>query len=198
MGAEVDGLYDLSRDSVMFGYFVWTSFGCGRTCPGFKSTKVFTLDVERGRVWEPESVTFFGLDIIAFVSNFPSIEEVKLPGVPSPELSSILDFLRTAARFKLPCPKLRRLDIESIPLRSPRPLLFELDKLLAERKEAGASFRSVMVKVKCDVLIPPPEHYALLTSWWGFVEEDDLGDDHVGWVGWSESWLATVGEMGEQ
>ena len=71
--------------------------------------------------------------------------------------------------FMLQCPNLKRLDIVSSPLRSPRSLLVGLGKLLATRKKLGAAFQSVTVKVKCEVLIPAPDHCAFLTSWDGFV-----------------------------
>ena len=166
---EVDELCDLSRDPAIFVHFIRSSFESARTCPGFKTARVFTLSVERGSVWEPEEATCFALDVMGFVFKLPDIEEVKLRGVPTLELSSILEFLHSAAKFELPCPNLRRLDIESIPLRSPRSLLKELGKLLAERKEAGAPFQSVMVKVKCEMLVPFTDHCAFLASWGGLV-----------------------------
>jgi len=171
LDAEVDELYDLARDPVIFPHFIRSSFECGRTCPGFKTTKEFMLDVDRGGVWEPEEATCFALDIMGFIFNLPSIEEVTLRGVPSLELSSVLEFLHSAAKFELPCPNLRRLHIVSTPIHSPRPLLGQLGKLLAERKEAGAAFQSVKVKVKCELLVPAAEHRAFLNSWAGLVGE---------------------------
>ena len=167
---EVDELYDLSRDPIIFGYFIRSSFQCGRTCPGFKTTKEFTLGIERGRIWEPEEETCLGLDVMVFIFEFPSIEEVKLHGVPPLELSSILEFLHNAAKSEPSCPNLKRLYIESIPLHSPRSLLAELSKLLVERKEAGVPLHSVTVKVKCERLIPTADHRAFLTDWEGIVE----------------------------
>ena len=67
------------------------------------------------------------------------------------------------------CQNLKRLDVESSPLRSPRLLLGGLGGLLATRKETGAPFESVTVKVRCERLIPPADHCALLTSWEGLV-----------------------------
>ena len=171
LDAEVDELYDLSRDPVIFPQFIRSSFECGRTCPGFKTTKTFTLDVDRSRMWEAEEATCFALDVMGFIFNLTGIEEVTLRGVPSLELSSILKFLHSAAKFELPCPNLRRLHIVSTPIHSPQPLLERLSKLLAERKEAGAPFQSVTVKVKCELLVPAAEHRAFLTSWAGLVEE---------------------------
>ena len=172
LDAEVDELYELSRDSVIFPHFIRSSFECGRTCPGFKTMKTFTLEVERSRMWEAEEATVFALDVMGFIFNLPSIEEVELRGVPSLELSSILEFLHNGAKSELPCPNLRRLHIVSTPIRSPRPLLQDLGRLLAERKEAGVPFQSVTVKVKCELLIPAAEHRAFLTSWGGLVGED--------------------------
>ena len=171
LDAEVDELYGLSRDPVTFSQFVRSSFECGRTCPGFKTTKVFALDVGRDVMWEPGEASCFALDIMGFIFNLPSIEEVKLLGVPSLEFSSILEFLSSAAKSELPCPNLRRIQIESIPLRSPRSLLVELSRLLAERKEAGVPLQSVTVKVKCEALIQAPEHLTFLTSWRELVRE---------------------------
>jgi len=85
------------------------------------------------------------------------------------EFSSILEYLCGASMFKLPCPNLKRLCIESIPLHSPRSLLVELGKLLSERKGAGAPFQSITVKVKCEMLIPALDHCTFLTSWEGLV-----------------------------
>ena len=137
LDAEVYGLYDLSRDPVIFSHFIRSSFDCGRTCLGFKTTKVFTLDVYRDCMWEPEDATCFALDVMGFIFNLPSIEEVTLRGVLSLELSSILKLLHSAENFELPCPNLKRLglDIESTPIRSPRRLLLKLGKLLSERRK---------------------------------------------------------------
>ena len=171
LDAELDELDGLSLDPVIFPHFIRSSLECGRTCPGFETAKKFTLNVDRGRMWEPEKATCFALDVMGFIFNLPGIEEVELRGVPSLELSSILEFFHGAAKFELPCPNLRRLHIVSTAIHSPRPLLGQLGKLLAERKEAAAPFQSVTVKVKCELLIPAPEHHAFLTSWAGLVEE---------------------------
>ena len=169
LDAEVDELYDLSRDP-MFVHFLRSAFECGRTCPGFKTAKELTLDVERGRVWEPQEAICFALDVMGLMLNLPEVDEVKLRGVPPLELSSIFEYLCGASKSKLSCPNLKRLHIESIPLRSPRSLLVELDKLIAGRKGAGAPFHSVAVKVKCEMLIPDTDHCAFLSSWEGLVE----------------------------
>lgn len=60
-------------------------------------------------------------------------------------------------------------DTEPSPLHLPRPLLVKLGKLLAIRKEARSPFRSVTVKVKCEMLIPAAEHRTLLTCWKSLV-----------------------------
>jgi len=166
--AKVDKL-DLTLDPILLPFFIRSSFTC--TCPGFNSTKTFTLDFKRSMMWKPKEATEFALDVTEFIFNHPSIEEVELRGVPSLELSLILKFPHNAAKFKLPCPRIRRLRIVSTPVRSPRPLLEELGKLLAERKEAGASFESVTVKAKCELLIPAAEHRAFLTTLGGLVGE---------------------------
>ena len=171
MDAKVDGLYDRSGDPLTFTRFVRTSFESWRACPGFAATKVFTLRVERGRTWEPKEANYFALSAIAFFFNLPSVEEVNLLGVPPRELSFILKFLCSLPQLKERCQKLKRLHIESTPLRSPRSLLTELGRRLADRKEAGLPFESVTVKVKCETLIPAKDHCAFLTSWEGFVGE---------------------------
>jgi hypothetical protein len=101
-----------------------------------------------------------------FIFNLPGIEEMKLRGVPPLELSLIIPSLCSAPRL---CPNLKWLHIESTPLRSPRSLLLELDKLLADRKEVGAPLQSITVTVKCEMLIPATDHCAFLTSWEGLV-----------------------------
>ena len=171
LDAEVDELHDLTQDPYIFGHFLRSFFECGGTYPGFKTTQAFTLDVDRGWMWEHDEATCFTLDIMGFMFNLSGLEEVKLRGVPALELFSILEFLRTGTQSELPCPNLRRLDIESTPFRFPRPFLLALGTLLAERVEAGVPLQSVRVKVKCEMLIPAPEHHALLTSWRRLVEE---------------------------
>ncbi|KAF9645214.1 hypothetical protein BDM02DRAFT_3120580 [Thelephora ganbajun] len=170
--AEVDELYELSRDPVIFAYFLRSSFECGSTCPGFKTAKELTLNIKRGRIWEPQEATCFTLDFLGCIFNLPDVGGVTLQGLPPLELSSILRHLRGAPKFKLPCPNLKRLHIESSPLPSPRSLLVELDEFLARRKRAGAPFKSVTVKVKCEMLIPTTDHCAFLNSWKGLVKGD--------------------------
>ena len=85
-------------------------------------------------------------------------------------------------------------------------------QLLAARKEAGAPFKLVTVKVRSERLIPATEHCAFLTFWEGLVgggvrleyertevegggEGTDDPDDCVGWDGWPEQWPKTVEEM---
>jgi len=169
--AHVDELYSFSQDSVIFFHFIRSSFEYGRTCPGFKATKTFTLDVDHSRIWESGEGTCFALVVTGFLSSLPNIEEVELRGVPSMVLSSIFRFFHGTAKFELSCPNLGRLHIVSIPIYSPRPLLEGLGRFLTERKETGAPFQSVAVKVKCELLIPAAEHRAFLTSWMGLVEK---------------------------
>ena len=170
LDAEVDELYDLSRDPAIFVHFIRGFLECWRTFPGFRSTREFTLDVEHGGIWEPEEATLGALCITQFLFGLPNAEEVKLRGVPPLELSYILEFLSGSLKSRMHCPNLKRLHIESIPLPSPRPLLVALDRLFTGRKEGGAPFQSVVVKVKCEMLIPATDHRAFLTSWEELVE----------------------------
>ena len=165
-------LYTFSRDPARFVPFIRSSFDYGRTCPGFQSTREFTLDVERGKIWQPEEATNFALDILGFLSSLPSVENVKLRGVPPRELAFVLEFLCTIPGFGIPCPNLKRLHVESTPFRSPWSLLESLNRLVSNRKEVGAPLRSISVKVKCEALIPVADHCAFLTSWKGLVRED--------------------------
>ena len=171
LDVEVDELYDLSRDP-MFVDFILSSFEFGHTRPGFKTTKVLALDVDRGRIWAIPEATRFALCVLGLIRNFPDLEEVTLRGVPPMVLSFILRYLCGTPGTGLHCPNIKRLHIESIPLRSPRSLLVELGKLLTERKGGGMPLRSFTVKVKCEVLIPATDHCAFLTSWESLVEGD--------------------------
>ena len=164
-------LYTFSRDPARFGPFIRSSFDYGRTCPGFQSTKEFTLDVERGKIWQPKEATDFAFDVFGFLSGLPSVEDVKLRGVPPRELASILEFLRRPPEFGVPCPNLKRLHVESTPFRSPWSLLESLGNLASSRKEVGAPLRSLTVKMKCEKLIPVADHCALLNTWAGLVGE---------------------------
>lgn len=165
-------LYTLLRDPSRFGPFIRSSFDCGRTCPGFPSAMELTLDVERGKIWQPEEAKNFALDVLGFLFCLPSIEDVRLRGVPPRELVSILQFLHSFPELGIPCPNLKRLHVESTPLRSPWSLLEGLDGLVSNRKEVGAPLRSLAVKVKCEKLIPAADHHAFLASWKGFVKGD--------------------------
>jgi len=168
---EVDRLSPMSRDPI-FANFVPSSLKFGRTCPGFKTTKELTLDIDRGRIWAVQEALCFTLDVLGLIHSFPEVEDVTLRGLPPRDLSIILDYLRGDPEVELPCPNIRRLCIGSIPLHSPRSLLVGLDKLLTERKRAGEPLRSLTVKVKCEMLIPAADHCAFLTSWEGLVEGD--------------------------
>jgi len=169
LDVKVYGLYYLSGQPLSFATFIRSSFECWRACPGLKTAKEFTLYMERDGVWGPDESTYNALNLVRLISNLPGIEEAKLHGIPPLEFSSILGCLSRGPKVKLRCPNLKRLDIESSPLRSPRLLLAGLGKLLATRKEVGAPFQSVTVKVRCEMLIPATEHCALLTTWEGLV-----------------------------
>jgi len=160
-----------SQDLARFGPFIRSSFDCGRTCPGFQSAKEFTLDVERGKIWRPKEAADFALDVLGFLFCLSSVEDVKLRGVPPRELAFILQFLCSLPGSRIPCPNLKRLCIESTPLRSPWSLLEGLDRLVSNRKGAGAPLRFLVVKVKCEKLIPAADHRAFLASWKGLVRE---------------------------
>ena len=171
LDVKVDELYYLSGQPLSFARFIRGSFECWRSCPGLKTAKEFTLRMERDGVWGPDESTYNALNLVRLISNLPGIGGAKLYGVPPLEFSSILGCLSRGPKVKLRCPNLKRLDVESSPLRSPRSLLVGLGKLFATRKEAGAPFQSVTVKVRCETLVPATDHCALLTSWEGLVRE---------------------------
>jgi len=127
--------------------------------------------MERGRTWDAEESKYFGNRAAAFLFDLPSLEEVNLRGVPPRELSIILEDLCSPPYFLgSPCPSLKRLHVESMPLHSPRSLLVGFGRRIADRNEAGVPFESVAVKVMCETLIPATDHCAFLASWEGFVE----------------------------
>lgn len=173
LDVEVDGLYYLSGDPSAFLCFIWSSFSCWPPCTGLETTKELTLCIERDGIWKPRDTTNSAINLVRFISNLPDIEGAKLHGLPPSELSSVLSLLTSprVATIKPRYPNLKRLDIESSPIRSPRLLLVELGKLLAARKEAGTPLQSVTVKVRCEMLIPAMNHCAFLTSWESLVEE---------------------------
>jgi len=162
-------LYTFSRDPARFGPFIRSSFDCGRTCPGFKSTKEFTLNVERGKIWQPEEAEKFAVGVIGSLYRLSSVEDVRLRGVPPRELAFILVFLEGLQRLETPCPNLKRFHVESTPLRSPWSLLEGLDKFVSNRKKIGAPLQSLTMRVKCEKLIPAADHCAFLASWKGLV-----------------------------
>ena len=173
LDVEVDELYDLSGDPYTFTCIMRSFFSCWRTCPGLETTKEFTLCMERDGVWNRRVTMPVAWDLVQLLSHLPGIEDAKLHGIPSLELSSILLILTHFSRvptWEAIFPNLKRLDIESSPLRCPTLLLAELDRLLVVRDEAGMSLQSVTVKVRCEVLIPAMDHCTLLTSWEGLVE----------------------------
>ena len=127
LDAGVDELCGLARE--MFVHFIRSSFECECTCPGFKTTKELSLDVDRAMIWEASEATYFALDVLGLIHDLPGLEGIRLQGVPPLELSFILEYLRGTA--KQLCPNLKRLHIEPISLRSPRSLLVKLEKFLA-------------------------------------------------------------------
>ena len=168
LDVEMDELYELSQD-LMFAALVMSHFECARNCPGFKTAKELELDVDYSRVRGTGEATTFAIDVLSFIRNLPDLEGVKLRGIPPLELASIIVYLHSGGRS---CPSLKRLHIESAPFRSPRPMLSELDKLLAKRKKEGRPLQSFTVKMKCNVLISAADHCAFLAAWEGLVEGD--------------------------
>jgi len=173
LDAKVKELCDQSGSPSAFTRFIRRSLESWRTCPGFDTTKELTLSMERGRIWEAIQANYLAMNIIGFIFNLPSVsvEEIKLLGVPPRELSLILEFLCSLPQLSDLCPNLKRLHIETTPLRSPWSLLAGFGGRLADRKKAWAPFQSVVVKVRCEMLIPATDHCALLAAWGGFVTE---------------------------
>ena len=169
LDARVDGLRDLSRDPPKFAYALWSYFHCWSACPGFGPAKQFTLSIERSSVWLPEEGGDFSIHLMHFILNLPSVEEITLRGVPPRELSEILSIFSGSLGSESQCPFLKRLHIESTPLRSPRSLLVLLDKLFAHRKGARIPLQIVTVKARCENLIPATDHCTFLAAWEGFV-----------------------------
>ena len=167
-GVLDSGVDGLPRDMLL--HFIRSFFECGRTCPGFKTTKELVLDVTRGEVPKVQESTRFALDALAMIRNLREIEKMKLLGVPPLELFFILEYLSGAQEVQLPCRNLKRLYIESTPIRTPKPLLAEVEKVLKERKRAGASLRAFAVRVECEMLLPDAEYNAFLTSLESLVE----------------------------
>ena len=221
----VDGLNDLSRDPSTFVLFIQSSFECWDACPGLRTAKELTLLVDRDRVWNEEEAMPFALALARLVSNLSGIEGAKLYGVSPAELGTILGLLIRAQPFELECPNLKRLDIApSANITSPSSLLMVLGNIFEVRKEAGAPFESVTVKLKCEKPVPVVFHCGFLAACEGLVgggvrleyerakvktlptgrrrthPEDgaagtgDSGDD-VAWDGWPENWPKTLEEM---
>ena len=173
LDAKVEELYDRSGNPSNFIRFVRSSFDSWRICPGFDTAKEFTLCVERGRIWGTIEANCFAMSIVEFFFNLPSVsvEEAKLLGVPPRELTILLQALCSHPQFKDLCPNLKRLHIETTPLRSPWSLLAGFGRRLADRREDSVPFQSVVVKVRCEMLIPATDHCALLATWDDFVAE---------------------------
>lgn len=166
-GNDRGGVLDSGIDGLpqnMLIHFIRSFFECGRTCPGFKTTKELVLDVTRSKIPPVQESTRFALDALGMIRTLSDIEKMKLLGVPPLELFFILEYLSGAQEVELPCRKLKRLYIESTPIRSSKPLLTEVEKILKERKRSGASLQAFGVRVETEGLLPETEHHALLTS----------------------------------
>ena len=120
LDAEVHGIYDLSQDPVLYVFLVRSFLDLG-WCPGLRTIREFTLDIERGRVWTHEEVMCVAHAVRGVSIHLFSVEEVKFRGVPVPprELSIILGLLLGVLMPEFTWPNLKRLYIESIPLPSP-------------------------------------------------------------------------------
>ena len=167
----VDRLKDLSRDPPTFTLFMRRCFEHWNACPGLKSTKEFTLSMDRSRVWSAEETERIVPNLIRLISNLPGIEEARLYGVPEAELGAIVGLLTRTQPSQLQCPNLRRLDIVSPPTHSPQSLLMALSILLETRKEAGVPFQSVRVKIRCETPLSVAVHCAFLAVWESLVGE---------------------------
>jgi hypothetical protein len=139
---------------------------------GFEATKEFALHIERGASRNDAESVFCAAMFVKFVSGTPSLERAEFRGVPTKALSLLLGYLHENPHVVIPFPNLQRLYVESTPLRSPKPLLGDLDNLLRGRKEFGLPMRFVEAKVNCETLIPIAEHSAFLVAWERLVGED--------------------------
>ena len=166
-GNDRGGYLDSGLDGLpqnMLIHFIRSFFECGRTSPGFKTTKELVFDVTRTGVIPVGESTRFALDALGLIRTLPDIEKMKLLGVPPLELFFILEYLSGAQDVQLPCRKLKRLYIESTHIRTPTPLLAEVEKILKERKRSGASLQAFAVRVESETLLPETEYQAFLTS----------------------------------
>ena len=137
-----------------------------------QTAKEFALHIERGASRDDTESVNCAVIFLKFVSDIPSIEHVELRGVPTKALSLFLRLLHKNPTLTVPSPNLRRLRIESTPLRSPKPLLEDVDELLRGRKDLGLPMQSVDLEVRCEELITIAEHSAFLVAWSHLVGED--------------------------
>ena len=163
------------RDNVMTGLLALSNlirdtFSDG--VRGFKTTKEFVLHIERGASRDDSEAMFNSATLSRFASGAPGLERITLRGVPARPLSLHFGHLCENSLAAIPFPDLQRLHIESTPLRTPKLLLEDLDRLLKMRQDLGVPLRFVYVKVNCERLIPMTEHSAFLTAWEGLVGED--------------------------
>ena len=136
-----------------------------------QATKAVYFNIERGAShYDLESV-LYNTTFSRFIVNAASLERIKLCGVPAKPLYFYLYSLHTGP-CAIPFPNLQRIQIESPPLRSAKPLLEHLGVLLRKRNDLGIPLRLADVKVNCEKIIPMAEHSAFLTAWKDLVRED--------------------------
>ena len=169
--AIVDDLGGLWEKPTVFSVFLKGALHCTRTHPGFKTTKVLTLNFGRGVTQRQVEAGCFKLDVVNCIQSLPEVEEVHLK-LPWLELYSVLLFLGDDQNTQNSPPNVRRLHIKSFPLPSPRPLLLRVDELLTKREGKGVPFHSVTVVIECGMVLPATDHCAFLTSWERLVEGD--------------------------
>ena len=138
----------------------------------FRTTREFSLHIERGASRDEAESALSAVMFSKFISGAPSLELIKLCGVPARALSFDHGYLHHNRNSMIPFPNLQRLYIESTPLHSAESLLGDLDTLLRWRKAIGVPLQFVGLKVNCETLIPMAKHSAFLAVWEGLVEED--------------------------
>ena len=181
--AMVDGLGRLWEKPTVFVVFLKDALHCTRTRPGFKTTKVLTLNFGRGIIENKVEAGCFKLDVVNCIRSLPEVEEVHLK-LPWLELCSVLLFLGDDQNTQNSPPNVKRLHIKSLPLPSPRLLLLRLDELFTKREGRGVPFHSVAVVIECGVLIPAADHCAFLASWDRLVEGDVRLEYEKSYVRW--------------
>ena len=138
----------------------------------FQTTKEASLSIEQGsRCGDTDSVSFTAI-FSKFISRSPSLERIKLCGVPAKTLSFHLGCLHNNLDVMVQFPNLQQLHIETPLLYSAKSLLEDLHTLLRRRNDSGVPLQFVAVKVSCETLIPMAEHSAFLTAWESLVRED--------------------------